>query len=157
VPGNGDGIGLAAARRALRVSGSPGMLTDPLVIEVAPPGNIAVGTVPWGLAPWLPAGSVIQVPVGGGLADRQVARALGRAAGRSVIAVIRDAHRDPGAQAVVTRLLAARPDAIVVEMGLPVWRPPARAYLATYGASRTSGQAAAEMLGLTGPGSARTN
>jgi beta-N-acetylhexosaminidase len=150
-PGTGDGIGLTAARRALRVSGTPGPLTDPLVIEVAPPGNIAVGIVPWGLAPWLPAGSVIQVPAGGELADRRVAEALGQAAGRSVIAVIRDAHRDPGAQAVITRLLAARPDTIVVEMGLPLWRPPARAYLATYGASRTSGQAAAEMLGLTAP------
>ena len=95
--------------------------------------------------------SVIQVPAGGEQADRRVARALGQAAGRSVIAVIRDAHRDPGAQAVITRLLAARPDTIVVEMGLPLWRPPARAYLATYGASRTSGQAAAEMLGLTAP------
>src|SRR6185312_1858397 len=141
VPGNGDGIGLTAARRALRVSGTPGALTDPLVIEVAPPGNMAVGVVPWGLAPWLPAGSVIQVPAGGERADRRVTQALGRAAGRSVIAVIRDAHRDPGAQAVITRLLAARPDTIVVEMGLPLWRPPARAYLATYGASRTSGQA----------------
>jgi len=151
VPGNGDGIGLTAARRALRVSGTPGALTDPLVIEVAPPGNMAVGVVPWGLAPWLPAGSVIQVPAGGERADRRVTQALGRAAGRSVIAVIRDAHRDPGAQAVITRLLAARPDTIVVEMGLPLWRPPARAYLATYGASRTSGQAAAEMLGLTVP------
>jgi beta-N-acetylhexosaminidase len=150
-PGNGDGIGLTAARRALRVSGTPGPLTDPLVIEVAPPGNIAVGIVPWGLAPWLPAGSVIQVPAGGKQADRRVAEALGQAAGRSVIAVIRDAHRDPGAQAVITRLVAARPDTIVVEMGLPLWRPPARAYLATYGASRTSGQAAAEMLGLTAP------
>jgi beta-N-acetylhexosaminidase len=150
-PGNGDGIGLTAARRALRVSGTPGTLTDPLVIEVAPPGNIAVGIVPWGLAPWLPAGSVIQVPAGGEQADRRVAEALGQAAGRSVIAVIRDAHRDLGAQAVITRLLGARPDAIVVEMGLPLWRPPARAYLATYGASRTSGQAAAEMLGLTAP------
>src|SRR5262249_13311100 len=40
--GVGDGIGLTAARRALRVSGTPGPLTDPLVIEVAPPGNIAV-------------------------------------------------------------------------------------------------------------------
>jgi beta-N-acetylhexosaminidase len=150
-PGNGDGIGLTAARRALRVSGAPGTLTDPVVIEVAPPGNIAVGIVPWGLAPWLPAGSVIQVPAGGEQADRRVAEALGQAAGRSVIAVIRDAHRDPGAQAVITRLLAARPDTIVVEMGLPLWRPPARAYLATYGASRTSGQAAAEMLGLTAP------
>jgi beta-N-acetylhexosaminidase len=150
--GGGDGIGLAAARRALRISGSPGPVTDPLVIEVAPPGNVAVGTVPWGLAPWLPAGSVVQVPAGGARAERQVSQALARAAGRTVIAVVRDAHRDPGAQAVITGLLAHRPDTIVVEMGLPVWRPPARAYLATYGASRTSGQAAAEMLGFTGAG-----
>jgi beta-N-acetylhexosaminidase len=91
------------------------------------------------------------VPAGGEQAGRRVAQALGRAAGRSVIAVVRDAHRDPGAQEIITALLAQRPDAIVVEMGLPVWRPPARIYLATYGASRTSGQAAAELLGLTPP------
>ena len=129
-------------------------MTDPLVIEVAPPGNMAVGAVPWGLAPWPPAGSVVQVPAGGTRADRQVSQALARAGERTVIAVVRDAHRDTGAQAVITGLLARRPDTIVVEMGLPVWRPPARAYLATYGASRTSGQAAAEMLGLTAPGTA---
>ncbi len=150
----GDGIGLAAARRALRVTGSPGTVTDPVVIEVAPPGNVAVGIVPWGLEPWLPVGSVIRVPAGGVRAEQQVAEALRRATGRSVIAVVRDAHRAPGAQAVITRLLAARPDTIVLEMGLPVWRPAARTYLATYGASRTSGQAAAEMLGLTAPGAA---
>jgi len=126
-------------------------VTRPLVIEVAPPGNIAVGVVPWGLEPWLPAGSVIRVPAGGARAEQQVSQALQRAEGRSVIAVIRDAHRDPGAQAIVTSLLARRPDTIVLEMGLPVWRPAARAYLATYGASRTSGQAAAELLGLTSP------
>jgi len=146
---DGGGIGLAAARRALRISGSPGPVTDPLVIEMTPPGNMAVGAVPWGLAPWLPAGSVVQVPAGGTRADRQVAQALAGAGKRTVIAVIRDAHRDPGAQAVITGLLARRPATIVVEMGLPVWRPPARVYLATYGASRASGQAAAEMLGLT--------
>jgi beta-N-acetylhexosaminidase len=150
----GDGIGLAAARRALRVTGSPGTVTDPVVIEVAPPGNVAVGIVPWGLEPWLPEGSVVRVPAGGARAERQVAEALRHAAGRSVIAVVRDAHRDPGAQAVITRLLAARPDTIVLEMGLPVWRPAARAYLATYGASRISGLAAAELLGLTQPGAA---
>jgi len=86
---------------------------------------------------------MLKVPAGGEQANWRVAQALGRAAGRSVIAVTRDAHRDPGAQAVITRLLAVRPDTIVVEMGLPVWRPPARAYLATDGSSRTSGQAAA--------------
>jgi beta-N-acetylhexosaminidase len=150
--GDGDGIGLTAARRALRISGSPGPVTDPLVIEVAPPGNMAVGAVPWGLAPWLPAGTVVQVPAGGERAEWQVSQALAGAGARTVIAVVRDAHRDPGAQALITRLLAQRPDTIVVEMGLPLWQPPARAYLATYGASRTSGQAAAEMLGLTGTG-----
>jgi beta-N-acetylhexosaminidase len=40
---------------------------------------------------------------------------------------------------------------VVVEMGLPVWRPPAGVYLATYGAARTSSRAAAEVLGLAGP------
>ena len=43
------------------------------------------------------------------------------------------------------------PDAIVVEMGLPYWQPPAgtcQSYLATYGASRANAQAAAEFLGL---------
>jgi beta-N-acetylhexosaminidase len=151
-PEPGDGIGLAAARRALQVTGTPGTVTDPVVIEVAPPGNIAVGVVPWGLEPWLPAGSVIRVPADGAQAEQRVSQALRHAAGRTVIAVVRDAHRDPGAQSVVTHLLAARPDTIVLEMGLPVWRPAARAYLATYGASRTSGQAAAELLGLTAPG-----
>lgn len=146
---HGDDIGLVAARRALSVSGSPPPVMDPLVIEFEPPGNIAVGTVPWGLRPWLPAGSVIAVPAGGG-ADpgRVVADAISRAAGRSVIAVIRDAHRDAGIQAVITQLLAQRPDMVVVEMGLPVWRPAAQTYLVTYGASRTNGQAAAEALGL---------
>jgi hypothetical protein len=36
-------------------------------------------------------------------------------------------------------------------MGLPVWRPPADVYIATYGAARSSGLAAAEILGLTSP------
>jgi beta-N-acetylhexosaminidase len=34
-------------------------------------------------------------------------------------------------------------------MGLPVWRPKAESYLASYGAARSNGQAAAEALGLT--------
>jgi len=63
------------ARAAFRVAGHP-----------------AVSAVA-GLAPWLPAGRVIPVPAGGARAEREVTRALGRAAGRSVIAVVRDAHR----------------------------------------------------------------
>ena len=73
-------------------------------------------------------------------------------AGRSLVLVVRDAHRSESTQDLVTSVLADRPDAVLVEMGLPVWQPPARryrAYVATYGASRANGQAAAEVLGLT--------
>jgi beta-N-acetylhexosaminidase len=74
---------------------------------------------------------------------------LADAAGRSLVAVVRDAHRDESARALIGVLLAARPDLILVEMGLPFWRPPeGTSYLATYGASRASAQAAAELLGL---------
>jgi beta-N-acetylhexosaminidase len=67
--------------------------------------------------------------------------------------VVRDAHCSENTRALLTAVLAERPDAVVVEMGLPVWQPPAgscQAYLATYGASRANAQAAAEILGLTG-------
>jgi beta-N-acetylhexosaminidase len=44
-------------------------------------------------------------------------------------------------------LLAQRPDAVVVEMGLPQCRPKAaKAYIATYGAARVCGEAAAEVM-----------
>ena len=65
------------------------------------------------------------------------------------MAVVRDAHRDESARSLIGTLLAARPDLILVEMGLPFWRPPeGTSYLATYGASRASAHAAAELLGL---------
>jgi len=107
--------------------------------------------VPWGLEPWVPAGSIIRIGVTAAAGDHvgDANRALAAAAGRTLVVVVRDAHRYPAARDVVTRLLTARPDAVVVEMGLPVWRPPGGAYVATYGAAGASGQAAAEALGLT--------
>ena len=150
---DGVDVGLTAARRAIRVAGGLARpLSRPVVVEVVPPPNIAVGPVPWGLEAWVPADSVVRLSTG--LAAGDLAGAadavLARAAGRSLIVVVRDAHRHPTARDLATRLLAARPDAVVVEMGLPVWRPPGGAYVATYGAARTSGLAAAEVLGLAG-------
>jgi beta-N-acetylhexosaminidase len=76
---------------------------------------------------------------------------LEASAGRSLVVVVRDAHRDPETRSLLDDLLAARPDLVLVEMGLPLWRPPdGTCYLATFGASRASGQAAAELLGLAG-------
>ncbi len=144
-------VGLAAARRAVRMSGSPARrLGQPVVVEVVPPANIAVGAVPWGLGSWVPADSVVRISTGtaGGDLAAAAGAALAVASGRSLIVVVRDAHRHPAARDVIARLLATRPDAVVVEMGLPLWRPPDGAYVATYGAARTSGLAAAEVLGL---------
>jgi beta-N-acetylhexosaminidase len=87
-------------------------------------------------------------PADGGRVD--AAGILAAAADRSLVAVVRDAHRDEQTQSLVNALLAARPDLILVEMGLPFWRPPeGTSYMATYGASRASAHAAAELLGLT--------
>jgi beta-N-acetylhexosaminidase len=148
---DGTDVGLAAARRAVRVTGGPVRpLRRPVLVEVVPPANIAVGMVPWGLEPWVPADSIMRLGVGAGPAElaRSADAALAAAAGRPLVVVVRDAHRYPAARDVVTRLLAARPDAVVVEMGLPVWRPPHAVHVATYGAARISGLAAAEVLGL---------
>jgi beta-N-acetylhexosaminidase len=147
---NGTGIGLTAARRALRVAGLAHPPASPVVVQLSPPRNIAVGTVPWGLRPWL-RDDVIHLDTSQdelSLPDR-IKDVLTRAAERPLVIVVRDAHRHPAARAAVTTLTAAHPEAIVVEMGLPLWRPAAGGYVATYGAARSNGQAAAEVLGLT--------
>ena len=182
---NGTDIGLRAARRAVRLSGAPLALTDPVIVEIEPQRNVAVGRAAWGLAPWAPPGSVRRISsaplavvavdtapdagqdegeTAGGRPPAAIAadgapaetgtaaEILAAAAGRSLVLVVRDAHRSESTQDLVTSVLADRPDAVLVEMGLPVWQPPAgryRAYVATYGASRANGQAAAEVLGLT--------
>jgi beta-N-acetylhexosaminidase len=163
----GPAVGLVAARRAVQVSGPRRTLSHPVIIEVEPRENIAAGRFGWGLGPWAPAGSVHRVSAAGrllngaglGPADDAASAAgpgpvdaagiLAAAAGRSLVAVVRDAHRDEQTKSLVSALLAARPDLILVEMGLPFWRPPeGTSYLATYGASRASAHAAAELLGL---------
>jgi beta-N-acetylhexosaminidase len=180
-PGTAPGVGLVAARRAVRISGPRRTLDRPVIIEVEPRENIAAGRFGWGLGPWAPPGSVHRVgpsgrpvngtepwpgpggnaepgpggnaePGPGGNAEPEgagVAGILAAAAGRSLVVAVRDAHRDQQTRALVGALLAARPDLVLVEMGLPFWHPPeGTSYLATYGASRASATAAAELLGL---------
>jgi beta-N-acetylhexosaminidase len=149
--GDGQPIGLAAARRALAIDGILPALENPLVVQFVPPANLAVGAVPWGLRPWLADGSYREISTSTPAAELPglVAGLLADASGRSLVIVVRDAHRHPLAAEAVSRLVAARPDAVVLEMGLPAWRPPAGRYLASYGAAYSNSQAAAELLGLT--------
>jgi len=143
-------LGLAAARRAVTLRGILPALRRPLIVQFVPPSNLAVGAVPWGLSAYAPADSYRQVSTATADDDLPdlVSGLLAAADDRSLIVVVRDAHRHRTARQAVQLMLAGRPDAIVVEMGLPVWQPAAASYVASYGAGRSNARAAAEILGL---------
>ena len=137
-------IGLTGARRAVRVDGDLPPLESPFVVEVDAPAGVAVGEVPWGLGPWFRDTTRITPETD------EPSTVLAAAGDRDLVVVVRDAHRYPSAQAFVSTLLAARPQAVVVEMGLPIWRPDCGAYVSTYGAAHVNGLSAAELLGSAG-------
>jgi beta-N-acetylhexosaminidase len=143
-------LGLAAARRAITVRGTPPPLRQPFIVQFVPPSNLAVGAVPWGLGPFAAPDSYRQVSTATADDDvpNLIAGLLAAAAGRSLVIVVRDAHRHPVARQAVQLVLAGRPDAVVVEMGLPVWQPADASHVASYGAGRSNAQATAEVLGL---------
>ena len=69
-----------------------------------------------------------------------------------LVVVLQDAHRHEWQRdAATTAASQAAPDAIVVEVGLPVWRPGGAAgYVATHGAARVNVEAAVDrLLGAT--------
>jgi len=158
--GNSNGhapLGLAAARRAVRITTAIGpapvlpLTTPPHVVEFGPTVNMAIGAeTPWGvgepLGALLPGTTTVRLTAGSVPdAARLGAAALAPATGRPLVLVVRDAHRHPWMAEALRTVLAARPDAIVVEMGVPASRA-GQVHLATYGASRANGLAAAEAL-----------
>ncbi|WP_229071256.1 glycoside hydrolase family 3 N-terminal domain-containing protein [Actinoplanes sp. DH11] len=138
-------LGLAAARRAVRVEGAPRELAAPLIVQLTSGSSIAEGSVPWGLRPHLDGTELLEVAAVS-TTPEQVAAAAGD---RPVVVVGRRIHSSPEARALVEKLAQGRPVG-VVEMGWPSsWRPAGvRAFVVTYGASRANGQAAAEVLGV---------
>lgn len=145
--GAGSDIGLVAARRALRVTGPAAPLQEaPYVATFASAANIAVGhETPWGvaaeLAALLPGTEAGTYGSGDGAAE-----VLAAAGERRIVAVVRDAHRYPWMAAALEGILAARPDTAVVEMGLNHAEPTGSPHIATHGAARVCGRAAAEAL-----------
>ncbi|WP_432098114.1 glycoside hydrolase family 3 protein [Streptomyces sp. WAC 04229] len=142
-------VGLRAARRALRVTATEGfgpLTAPPFVAALTPVANIAVGDeTPWGVAaelrrllPGTETGSFTGPEAGH--------EALAAAGTRRIVAVVRDEHRHPWMAAALDTLLAARPDTVVVEMGVPRAEPRGSLHLATYGAARVCGRAAAEAV-----------
>ncbi|MEE6261981.1 glycoside hydrolase family 3 protein [Plantactinospora sonchi] len=162
----GSPLGLAAARRAVRLTVAPDASGLPLagpahVVEFAPPDNIATGSdTPWGvgapLAALLPGTTTARLGAeelgvdepganGSGTDGRLSAAVLAPAHGRPLVLVVRDLHRHRWMSVAVRRILAGRPDAVVVEIGVPE-TVVGQVHLATYGASWVAGRAAAEVL-----------
>ena len=144
-----DEVGLRAARRALRVTSAEPftpLTAPPYVAALTPVANFAVGDeTPWGVAaelrrllPGTETGSFVGEDAGH--------QALAVAADRRIVTVVRDEHRHPWMTAALDTLLAARPDTIVVEMGLPQAAPRGALHIATHGAARVCGRAAAEVI-----------
>ncbi|WP_049579262.1 glycoside hydrolase family 3 protein [Streptomyces sp. SBT349] len=156
---DGD-IGLVAARRGLRLTtpdGAPAHRppgTPPYVASFPPVANIAVGTqTPWGvgreldrLLPGTAGGSHTREDAERAGTEGLAAEVLRAAGDRPLVAVVRDVHRHPWMAATLDALLAARPGTVVVEMGVPHAPPSGALHIATYGAARVCGRAAAEVI-----------
>jgi beta-N-acetylhexosaminidase len=135
-------VGLEAARRALEVSGDVVLRRPPLVIELVSEASIAAGRANHGLADALDVTDVIRLH-GEPLDARTL---MGDHFGRQLVVVMRDAHRHTWQRVAAETFLEAAPDAVFVEVGVPLWRPDGAGYVATHGAGRVNLVAAAERL-----------
>jgi beta-N-acetylhexosaminidase len=128
-------VGLEAARRAVRAEGDLRLSREALVVELLPEPSIAAGPAGHGLAAALGAETVSLGPDDPAVTDE-----------RRLVVVVQDAHRHPWQQSAAEAILDAARDAILVELGVPLWRPHGVPYLATYGRGRVNLEAAAEVL-----------
>jgi beta-N-acetylhexosaminidase len=141
-----EGLGARVADAALRVVGEaprPVLTTAPLVVDISPRPSQAVGettrtTLARALAEALPGTSGVVVTVGGelpSLCDD----------GRPLVIAVHDAARHAWMRRLLAEAVRARPDAVVVETGLP-GTPVGAVYLCTHGNSRASARAAVRWL-----------
>ncbi len=138
-------VGRTAARRALHVAGDGSLSRSPLVVELEPEPGMAAGRLPRGPADWfhavVPEAEAVRVRA------EMVDDVLARANGRQLVILARDAHRHAWERDAIQALVAGSDGAIVVELGLPYWRPEGvSAYVTTYGAGRVNVEAAAKRL-----------
>ncbi|MFD9221982.1 glycoside hydrolase family 3 protein [Streptomyces sp. NPDC060064] len=160
----GTDIGLVAARRAVRVTAGEvpyePLTSPPYVAAFTPVANIAVGDeTPWGVAAELAAilpGTTTDTygSAADGTTDTPslVGNVLGLAGDRRIVAVVRDVHRHPWMADALDALIEARPDTVVVEMGVDRAEPRGVLHIATHGAARVCGRAAAEVITGKGAG-----
>jgi beta-N-acetylhexosaminidase len=132
-------LGADVARRALEVKGEVRISGPPLVLDLRPTASIAAGAVMHGLADVLEASETIVLIEGEPVA-------VPPSDGRPVVIVLRDAHRHEWERAAAERLLTDASEAVIVEVGLPLWRPEGVPWIATHGSGRANLEAAAGAL-----------
>jgi beta-N-acetylhexosaminidase len=116
-------VGAAAADRAIEVTGDVALGPDATIVELRPRANIAAGEHEHAL----PGARVVRE---------------GEPIPQADAYVVRDAHRHDWMREAVDR-----EGVVVIEVGLPVWRPGrVRGHVATYGAGRASLAAADRVL-----------
>ncbi len=146
-PGDVDRkLGLEAARRALRSNGDVRVVAPPVVIELVSGGGGGAGRL---------AGSVLDELVTGEPATRgvrlsspspELGELLAQADGGPLVVVVCEPHRHGWQRALLERVRAARPDAIVVVLGVPDPEPLDAPVLVANGSARVAAAAAAERL-----------
>src|SRR6185295_8934239 len=95
-------------RRALHIEGTlPSSFDGGVLVQLEPPATMAVGEVPWGLAPHL--AGVVRLHEDGTTAGAEADKIAASADGRTIVVVSRDTHRHPWARAVVERLSTNHP------------------------------------------------
>lgn len=166
-----DHVTPAAARAAdlaLRVTGRIPALAGAVVVRVEDTPTFAAGPVPWDLAgplsalvPGVQGVSVSPTePTTASAAAATVAASVaatvtstvasvvgGSGSGRPLVVLARDLDRSPEVRRAVEDLVAARPDAFLVDAGWPATGLPSGiGVLVTHGSSRASMEAAARLL-----------
>jgi beta-N-acetylhexosaminidase len=140
--------GRDAARRALRVEGDARPERPALVVELEPETGMAAGRLSQLPGEWfqavVPDAEVHRFDAAGVDLDLPLN-------GRQLVVIARDAHRHAWERDAIDALTARADDAVVIEIGVPDWRPPdAATYVVTYGAARVNIETAAEAL-YSGP------
>ena len=136
-------VGAAGARRALQVRDAPVLAGAPLVLELLPGANVAAGVLAHGFADLWSGAACVRLHA----CPPHAGDVLAQAVDRPVVVVTRDLARHEWQRATVADVKAVRPDAVVVETGLP----DGTASLDTYGAARVNLQAAVDRLGAGAP------
>jgi beta-N-acetylhexosaminidase len=148
--GTADAAGVYAARRAIVVHGPLRTVKahePPAVIELGAPSNIAVGDetltgMATAVARRWPGTRTTVVS-----SEPELLEAMPAADGHTLWVSVRDPHRHGWMAPALEGLLAARPDAVVIDTGWPGWTAPTgTTHVVTHGAARVTAEQVVRLL-----------